>query len=54
MTILITLGVLFGLFLLYTFIVALIKTINDRKQPKFDAGLGFGGNLEIKHIKKTK
>jgi hypothetical protein len=54
---LIILGILLALGLLHIFIVALDKTIKEFRQSKpsgFSAGVGFGGDLGITHIKRNK
>jgi hypothetical protein len=54
---LIILGSLLALLLLYIFTMALIATVKEFRQPKpsgMDASMGFGGELGIKHKRKTK
>jgi hypothetical protein len=54
---LIILGSLFALLVLCVFVMALIATIKEFRQPKpsgMDASMGFGGELGIKHKRKTK
>jgi hypothetical protein len=44
-------------FFAYVFVVALVKTIKEFRQSKpagFNAGVGFGGELGIKHIRKKQ
>jgi hypothetical protein len=56
-TVSVVVAILFGLMVLGIFVTALIKTIKEFRHPKptgFNAGVSFGGDLGIKHIKKAQ